>query len=71
MTDDDLAEPLYDVSATWLLKERIEAQDALIAELLEALEGAFFWAEDAGSPHADRISEIAKAALAKAKAVQP
>jgi ABC-type nitrate/sulfonate/bicarbonate transport system substrate-binding protein len=48
-----------------------DANRALIAELVKALEGAFFWAEDAGSPHADRISEIAKAALAKAKAVQP
>jgi hypothetical protein len=30
---DDRAEPLYDVSATWLLKERIVAQAVLIVEL--------------------------------------
>jgi uncharacterized HAD superfamily protein len=30
---DARAEPLYDVSATWLLKERIVAQAVLIVEL--------------------------------------
>jgi chromosome segregation ATPase len=32
MTDDDLAEPLYDVSATWLLKERIEELESQLAD---------------------------------------
>jgi predicted RNA-binding protein (virulence factor B family) len=63
MTDDDLAEPLYDVSATWLLKERIEAQAALIAELVEALDGALFLSDESGKV------EAVRALIAKAKAV--